>query len=293
VKKLVAVLGAVLVPAAFLIGPAGAGDVPQAATRVGLSGTPVAGTVLQVVPADWATAPDSRRYEWLRDGEGDVLSTQPSYTTSAADVGHSLVVVERVRFGTREDETSSVPVTVSVPTDQPVLVAPGAIVSGSRAVGGRLRVDLAGGTPGASTAVQWQRDGADVPGAAAPAYVLTRNDAGRTMTVRTSSSMAGRSTVAGGSTAVNVAALSTRRPTVKGTAKVRKRLSVKSKGTFIAPGHTYRYQWFRGGKKISRATKTAYNLTSKDRRKQISVRVTVTRPGFPSVTARSGTKRVK
>jgi hypothetical protein len=294
VKKLVAVLGAVLLPMVLLVGSAGAGGEPEASSSVALSGTPVTGTALRVVPATWSAAPDARSYEWLRDGEGDVLSRATTYTTTRADVGHTLVVVERVTFGPRQDETSSAPVAVGVaPPAAPApaaLAAPSAVVSGSSRVGGQLRVALAGGTPGASTAVQWQRDGSAIPGATGQAYTLTRSDAGRTMTVRTTSSLSGRPTVTGGSTAARVPAVNTRRPTIK---KVGQRLKVRSKGTWFAPGHTYRYQWLRGGKKIPHATKSSYRITKKDRRKKLSVRVEVRRPGFPAVRATSSRTSIK
>lgn len=292
-KKLVAALGAVFVPLALLVGPAGGADVPTATSGVALEGEPAVGTTLQVVPAEWASTPDRRTYEWLRDGEGDVLSRETTYTPSDADLGHTLVVVERVWFGTRQDETSSVPVAATdalpAPADAGALATPATSVTGSATVGGTLQATVSGTTAGAATALQWQRDGADIAGATGSAYGVTKADAGRTLTVRATSSMAGRAPVSAASAGVAVRALNTKRPTIKGTAAKGKRLSVKSKGAWVAPGQRFSYQWLRNGKKISGATKTSYRLTSKDRKKKISVRVSVSRTGFATVSATSKT----
>jgi hypothetical protein len=220
VKKLVGALGVVGVFLALLVGPSVTSGAESAGVpKVGVAGTPAVGSGLQAVPATWASTPDERTYEWLRDGEGDVLSTEQDFTPSADDAGHTLVVVERVRWGTTRDESSSTPVAVTA--------APAA---------------------------------APAP-APAPAVVP---------------------------------AVSTRRPTVKGTAKVGKRLSVRSKGTWVAPGHRFTYRWLRNGKPIAKATKTSYRLTKKDRRTKISVRVSASRAGYPTVTATSSrSKKVR
>lgn len=225
-KKLIAALGPVLVVVALLVGPADALDVSTAASaRVVITGTPASGSTVGVAAADWGTNPDTRAYEWLRDGEGDVLGRDRVYQLSQADVGHTMVVVERVWFGSRQDETSSVPVTVTGPVAaQPAPAAPAA------------------------------------PAAPVPA----------------------------------VATVNTRRPTLQGTLKVGRTLKVRSKGAWKPTPTAYSYQWLRNGKKISKATKSSYKLTKKDRTKKITVRVTAKRAGVPSVAASSkATKRVR
>lgn len=225
-KKLVGALGVTAVAAALLIGPSSVTRAESAQVpKVSVAGSPAVGSTLQAVPASWGTEPTRRVYEWLRDGEGDVLSNEPTYTLTEDDAGHTMVVVERVWFGTTEDETSSAPVVATEPSAPSAAPAP-----------------------------------APAP---APAEVLAP--------------------------AVNV-----RRPTVKGTPKVGKKLAIRSKGTWTAPGHTFTYQWLRNGKVIKKATKTTYRLTAKDRRKKISVRVSASRAGLPTVSATSSrTKAVR
>lgn len=216
-KKTIAALGAVLVAAALLIGLPGAGadDVARATSRVSVSGDPVVGGSLSAVPATWDETADTRTYEWLRDGEGDVLSHDVRYAPSTADAGHTLVVVERVQFGSTRDETSSVPVAVGPPAAAPVPPAP---------------------APAAQT-------------------------------------------------------VNTRRPTVKGTAKVGRTLKVRSKGAWTPSPSSYSYQWLRNGKKIPKATRTSYRLTKKDRGRKITLRVYARRDGVATVTATSKASR--
>ncbi len=223
-KKLAAVVVAVLVPIVTLVGPAGADDAaPARPSRVALAKSPAVGAVVAAVPATWAQSPDRRTYEWLLDGEGDVIGRESAYTPVPADAGHTLVVVERAWFGSAVDETSSVPVPVTVGQ---AVVAPAP---------------------------------AD---AAAPAVP-----------------------------AVGLPTVNTRRPTLKGTPSVGKKLTIRSKGAWAPAPTSFSYQWLRGGKKISGATKSSYRLTAKDRRKKVSVRVSAVRPGVPNVAVTSKASR--
>ena len=230
-NKIIVALGTLAVIAALSSSPAGAGDVTRlAGAGVAVSGQPVAGSTLTAQPAAWSAQPDTRRYEWLRDGEDAVLGRERTYTVVPADVGHTLVVVERVTVGDQRDETSAA---------SPLVAA----------------------TPGASppsTAVP-------AAPAAAPAPAAARTPA-----------------------------VSVSRPTISGRAAVGKRLRLRSKGAWNAAGHSYRYQWLRDGKAVRGATRTSYKLTTKDRRKRMTVTVTARRSGYPTVSATSArTARVR
>jgi len=79
---------------------------------------------------------------------------------------------------------------------------------------------------------------------------------------------------------------STPTPTISGTAKVGRTLTAKP-GTWKPSGVKLSYQWYRSGSKISGATKSSYKLTSKDKSKKITVKVTGTKSGYLSVTKTS------
>ena len=78
----------------------------------------------------------------------------------------------------------------------------------------------------------------------------------------------------------------TPKPTISGTAKVGKKLTAKA-GTWKPSGVKLKYQWYRGSKKISGATKKTYTLTSADKGKKITVKVTGTKPGYTTVSKTS------
>jgi serine protease len=81
-------------------------------------------------------------------------------------------------------------------------------------------------------------------------------------------------------------------PKATGTFRVGHKIKA-SKGTWSPTPATFRYQWYRSGKKISKATKSTYKLTRSDRHKKISVKVTVSRPGYLTTSATSSSHKVK
>ncbi len=287
--KPVAVFGAAVVALALLTGPVQADVARTAVQPVSVAQRPVVGATLTVTPSTWNPQPDARSYEWLRNGEDAVIARGPSYRVARADLGSSLTVVERVSFGGDRDDSSFATTKVVAG-----LTAPRAAVSGTPRAGEVLTVRLVGGTSGASSSVQWLRDGRAVAGATRSTFTLSRTDAGRRLGVRVVTSRSGYPSVTTQSGAAAVAAVTTGRPSLKGTATVGKKLKVRSRGTWTAPGYRYRYQWLRNGTTIRGATKSSYRLRTKDRRKRISLRVVASRSGFPTVAATSSaTKKVR
>lgn len=228
-----------------------------------------------------AGGPADLEYTWLWEGEEEPgpQDYDATHTVTPDDVGRELSVLIKPKRGERL-------VSNRIVASEGVLVAPAVVVTGTAKVGQTLSVAASGGTPGADQAVQWLRDGTPLPGATAASYRVAKADGGRLLAVRVTSSQAGAS-ASRDSAARPVAAFNAARPKLKGATKVRKTLKVSTKGTWQAAGHRYSYQWLRNGKKISRATKTSYRLTSKDRGKRITIVVRATKPGFPTVSATS------
>ncbi|MBN9611949.1 MAG: hypothetical protein J0H64_00505, partial [Actinobacteria bacterium] len=75
-------------------------------------------------------------------------------------------------------------------------------------------------------------------------------------------------------------------PKISGTAKVGKKLTAK-RGSWSGAPTSYSYQWYRGSKKIAKATKSSYRLKSADRGKKIRVKITAKRAGSASRTVYS------
>lgn len=81
------------------------------------------------------------------------------------------------------------------------------------------------------------------------------------------------------------------KPTVSGTKKVGQTLTVKVSpwlaGSYPTTTATMSYQWLRNGAAISGATATTYKLTSADKGKKISAKVTARRYGYATGSATS------
>lgn len=228
--------------------------------------------------------PNDFTYAWLWEGEEDPGpgDDRASHTVTAADVGHELSVLVKPKRGNAERLASN-----RIVAEAAVLSVPEVVIAGTPKAGRTLSAQVSGGTPGATVGLQWLRDGVPVAGATAPAYRVAGSDGGRTISVRATSSQAGKEPVSRDATPRAVAAVNAKRPRLKGAAKVGKRLTVASRGTWYARGHRFGYQWMRNGTAISRATKASYRLSAKDRGKRITVVVRAKRAGFPTVSAAS------
>lgn len=83
-------------------------------------------------------------------------------------------------------------------------------------------------------------------------------------------------------------------PTVKakGTTRIGTRLRATA-GTWQPAPSAVRYQWLRDGKAIKKATRATYRIKKADRKHRISVRVTVSRPGYADAVATSRKVKVR
>ena len=82
------------------------------------------------------------------------------------------------------------------------------------------------------------------------------------------------------------------KPSFSGKAKVGRKLTA-SVGSWSPAPTAVSYTWLRNGKPIKGATKATYKITRKDRGKKISVRVTGSRDGYPSLAVTSGARKVR
>lgn len=100
---------------------------------------------------------------------------------------------------------------------------------------------------------------------------------------------AGNTSTVGSVTVKGVLSLAV--PTISGTVKVGS--TVTAKVSSSTKGATLSYSWMRNGKAISGATKASYKLTSADKGKSVSVKVTATKSGYVTVSKTSASKAVK
>ncbi|PKQ30654.1 MAG: hypothetical protein CVT62_11915 [Actinobacteria bacterium HGW-Actinobacteria-2] len=157
-------------------------------------------------------------------------------------------------------------------------------------VGNVISVVASGGYP--SVTYQWYRGSTPISGATSSWYQLTGADYGAAV-------WATVTTAGGGPSASSIATSVTGRasmsfiakPKVSGTVKVGRRLSVGVSYTPVVAAAQASYQWYRSGKKISKATKSTYKLTKKDRGKKITVKVTLRATGYITISTTSAKTR--
>ncbi|MEV8339763.1 MULTISPECIES: S-layer homology domain-containing protein [Leucobacter] len=89
----------------------------------------------------------------------------------------------------------------------------------------------------------------------------------------------------------NPAVIESGKLTLSGTAAVGKTLTAKPNG-WAPASVTYSYQWLAGGKNLRGATDAKLPLTASTEGKQVSVRVTASVKGAPSVTMTSGSQTI-
>ncbi len=159
-------------------------------------------------------------------------------------------------------------------------------ITGKTRVGGILTAKTTGWAPAdVQLSYQWYRSGKKIAGATAGTYTLTRSDKGKRMTVRVTGAHDGYFSVAKTSkktSKVKAGILVTARPTIEGSLVMGAALSANP-GVWGPAGVDLAYQWYRGGKKISKAGKPLYTLVRADVGKKISVKVTGRLAGYTTV----------
>lgn len=84
----------------------------------------------------------------------------------------------------------------------------------------------------------------------------------------------------------------TKMPKISGSAKKGKTLRVTS-GTWTSVPASVSYRWYRNGRAIGGATKASYKVKKSDRKRKLSVKVTVRKPGYVTRIVTTKSVRVK
>ncbi|TJY69169.1 hypothetical protein E4J89_11440 [Arthrobacter sp. CAU 1506] len=241
------------------------------------------------IKATGAWTPGSNAtYQWYRNSVAIKGATGTSLRLGTADIRakiHVVAVVKLSGYATRTDTSSSVTVGPALFTS-----APAPTISGTAKVGHKLTVSAGAWAPAAATlGYQWYRNGQAVSGATAVTYTLTAADKGADLKARVRAAKGGYTTTDRHSAPVKVAAgtiSATKAFKISGTARYGSTLKVSQGWT---PGVKITYQWYRNGKPVKGATKSSFALSAKDIGAKITVRATVTKPGYSSraVTAKA------
>ena len=166
------------------------------------------------------------------------------------------------------------------------LIANRVAIAGTQKVGATLSASKARWTQGTKLAYAWYRGETKV--STKSTYKLSAKDATAIVTLKVTGTRAGYPTKVVSVSTPKIITAAT--PTITGTAKVGKTLTVKA-GTWTA-GTTLTYQWYRGTTAIAGATDTTYTLVAGDRKKKVSVKVTGTLADYATVTTTSAAKTI-
>jgi hypothetical protein len=246
-----------------------------------ISGVAAMAATLTATPAAGDDFPDDTTYEYRWYADGDQFATGAQVSLAAAQVGRAITVRDRASatgFAASEWSAASA---ATAPVAFGTLVAPTALsISGTPTVGSTLTAVVTGGwTEGTQVAFSWKADG--VPFSSAPgAVMLTDAEAGRTITVEITGSLAGyvsRTVVSaatspvGGVPLPDLAAPSA--ITVAGTAKVGRSLTASAAGSWT-PGTSVAYVWKADGRTFGSGAASVV-LSARE----IGARITVTATG--------------
>ena len=249
-----------------------------------ISGTAKVGSTLTASSAAWGPGTVALSYEWFAGATS--VGTGPTLALTEALLDESIVVKVT---GTKSGYSSV------TETSDPVTVAPGRItgaipvITGTAKVGSTLTATVGTWTPsGVAFTYQWYANGVAISKATSSTFVLTTAQQGKEITVTVVGAEGGYIAVSKTSTAVDLklGTLTAVTPKISGSAKVGSTLKV-TVGTWKPSGITYTYQWYANSTAISGATKTTVKLTSAQKGKTITVKVTGSKGGYTTVSKTS------
>lgn len=252
-----------------------------------IAGTPIyLGAPLSVVAGTW-DANVTLSYRWYLNGSPITNATATTLSlNSISYVGQSIyIVVTGTKTGVPAVTRQSQPVTI---LGAKQTLTPTPVLSGVVQVGNMITANI--GTWDASTVKtnRWLRDGVAIAGATGTTYTLGADDVGKIVSFEVTSTKTGFQNevkTAALSVAVPNPQLVAVTPQISGTALLGSTLTA-------APGNwgtgvTLIYQWLRNGLAISGANALTYVPVTQDIGTKISVRVTGTKPLYPSTSATS------
>ncbi|GAB3527772.1 hypothetical protein GCM10027402_28610 [Arthrobacter monumenti] len=272
-----------------------------------ITGLPQGGSVLHVEMGDVFHG-GTQEFQWFADGTPVTPkgAYQRSYAPQTGDAGKRLTVqVTWTRPGFHPVSRMSAP---THPVVLGVFEPAAPIISGTAKVGETLTVDPGIWKPAlvqGQYKVEWMRDGTVIDmqwmdpwyfHTAAGKYTLTAADLGKSISVKVTSRRTGYETTSKTSTPTGPVAIGTiKAPSFSievPSSRIGAQWSVRIPSTWT-PKTTRKYQWYRDGKAVTGATKSAYYPRVDDLgTHSYTVRISVSKPGFISATMRTAATSV-
>lgn len=252
-----------------------------------LSGTPVIGSVLTATTGTWAPTPSNLTIQWLRDGVPIDGANAATYTVTPADAD-AVVSVKTTATLAGYAVTDRWSDGLAVPLGS-FSASPVPTIGGSNTAGSTLTVNVGTWTPApVGPDIRWYRDGEPIVGGTDTTYVIEETDSGAVITVKVTGSLFGYDTVTRTSAPLYVAGVFSAAPTpvIVGSKSAGSTLSVNL-GAWTPSPTAFSYQWYRSGSAITGARSATYKVSTSDRGRSLTVKVTGSRTAFPSVSKTS------
>lgn len=254
-----------------------------------INGSSRAGETLSVISGEWQPGA-SLSFQWFKDGNAIQGQTGTTYSVSVSDVGHSISVAAK---GVLDGYAPALKVSDSALIGLGLLRnTPLPTVSRSGSTWGTLTAVTGSWDPNVSIEYGWLRDGTRLEGSAASTYSLSIKDFGHQFQALVKGRLEGYESVTRESLKFSLPLMGmvTKTPTIKGTPKVTKSLTVAT--VRWVPGATLSFQWLLDGKAIKAATKASYKLLPTQKGHKISVKVSQAAVGYKTTSAISASSKV-
>jgi len=270
-------------------------DVRQLNTAVpAISGTSKVGSVLTASPGVWSPSGATFTYQWTQDGVNIVGATGPALTLTRARLAKRIAVrVTATHLGFPAASATSLR-TIAVKPDVLRNTSP-PTVTGDPRVDSTLSAGPGVWDPAPDEVrYQWRADGDPLEGATDSTLTVDPALASREISVTVTAVKAGYAPVAATSRTTSAVApgiltVSTP-PRLRGTPQLGRTLTLSRPRA--QPQTTVTVRWLRAGVPVAGATGPTYRLTAADLGSRVAARVRLSRPGYTSLTTRTGWTRL-
>ena len=250
-----------------------------------VTGAAQVGVKLKASPGTWSPSDATYSYQWYAAGSPVAGATRRGFTPGAEQLGKRIrVQVTATATGGQTGVAKSAATAATAPGDLGLTAPP--TVTGTPQVGLQLSATTGTWSTSATYSFQWQDDQGPIPGATDSTFTPSAAQLGRPLQVVVTATRDGYSTEQ--STSVATAAVQPgtidvqAMPTITGDAQVDQTLVAKA-GSW-SPAAEPAFQWLVDGAPVAGATGDSYTPSAADLRKQVSVQISLSEPGYAPVT---------